>query len=106
MCQWVYKFDYNIQQTEKKEQQWVYCLYIKQKNPRPKGYTVRGLQNAETHLYDDDTPNGRVRTRQWERMRAQPNGASVPSQIGTIVLTIVTHVPCGTCVPRDLVSPR
>jgi len=51
--QWVYKFGYDIQETEKKERRWVCCLCIKQKNPRPKSYAVRGLQNAEIHLYEN-----------------------------------------------------
>ena len=51
--QWVYQFGYDIQKTQKKERRWVCCLCIKQKNPRPKSYTVKGLQNAEIHLYED-----------------------------------------------------
>ena len=51
--QWVYQFGYNIQDTRKKERRWVYCLCIKQKNMRPKSYVVKGLQNAEIHLYKD-----------------------------------------------------
>ena len=31
----------------------MYCLCIKQKNIRPKSYIVKGLQNAEIHLYED-----------------------------------------------------
>jgi hypothetical protein len=51
--QWVYQFGYDIQNTQKKERRWVCCLCIKQKNPRPKSYAVKGLQNAEVHLYED-----------------------------------------------------
>ena len=51
--QWVYQFGYDIQETQKKERRWVCCLCIKQKNLKPKSYTVKGLQNAEIHLYED-----------------------------------------------------
>ena len=39
VCQWVYQFSYDIQET--------------QKNLKPKSYTVKGLQNAEIHLYEN-----------------------------------------------------
>jgi hypothetical protein len=32
----------------------VCCLCIKQKRPRPKSYAIKGLQNAEGHLYTDN----------------------------------------------------
>ncbi|KAG7405007.1 hypothetical protein Forpe1208_v015507 [Fusarium oxysporum f. sp. rapae] len=51
--QWVYQFGYDIQHAQKGEPRWVCCLCIKQKRPRPKSYAIKGLQNAEGHLYTD-----------------------------------------------------
>jgi hypothetical protein len=51
--QWVYQFGYDIQHAQKGERRWVCCLCIKQKRPRPKSYAIKGLQNAEGHLYTD-----------------------------------------------------
>ncbi|RKK07622.1 hypothetical protein BFJ65_g17827 [Fusarium oxysporum f. sp. cepae] len=51
--QWVYQFGYDIQHADKGERRWVCCLCIKQKRPRPKSYAIKGLQNAEGHLYTD-----------------------------------------------------
>ena len=80
--QWVYKFGYDIQQTEKKERRWVCCLCIKQKNPRPKGYTVRGLQNAETHLYDD---HGGIVDPTGKKQRIANAVEKAPRSIATIL---------------------
>ncbi|KAM5529795.1 hAT family dimerization domain protein [Fusarium oxysporum f. sp. phaseoli] len=41
------------QHADKGERRWVCCLCIKQKRPRPKSYAIKGLQNAEGHLYTD-----------------------------------------------------
>lgn len=51
--QWVYQFGYDIQHAQKGERRWVCCLCIKQKRLRPKSYAIKGLQNAEGHLYTD-----------------------------------------------------
>ncbi|KAG6989603.1 putative AC9 transposase [Fusarium oxysporum f. sp. conglutinans] len=51
--QWVYQFGYDIQNTATKERRWVCCMCIKRKDPRPKNYSYKGLQNAESHLFKD-----------------------------------------------------
>ncbi|KAJ3542075.1 hypothetical protein NM208_g2341 [Fusarium decemcellulare] len=56
--QWVYRFGYNIQNIATKERRWVCCLCIIRKDPRPKNYNYKGLQNAESHLFKDH--NGTV----------------------------------------------
>ena len=51
--QWVYQFGYDIQNVATKERRWVCCLCVKRKDPRPKNYNHKGLQNAESHLFKD-----------------------------------------------------
>ncbi|KAL3954503.1 hypothetical protein ACCO45_010066 [Purpureocillium lilacinum] len=63
--QWVYQFGYDIQNTATKERRWVCCLYVKRKDPKPKSYNHKGLQNAESHLFRDHNgildPSGKRR---------------------------------------------
>ena len=80
--QWVYQFGYDIQNTQQKERRWVCCLCIKQKNPRPKSYAVKGLQNAEVHLYEDH--NGIVDPR-GKKQRPAKAAEKPPQSIATIL---------------------
>lgn len=59
-------------------------LYIKQKNPRPKSYSVKGLQNAEIHLYEDH--NGVVDPT-GKKQRLAKAAEKVPQSI-TIILQL------------------
>jgi hypothetical protein len=80
--QWVYQFGYDIQNTQQKERRWVCCLCIKQKNPKPKSYAVKGLQNAEVHLYEDH--NGIVDPR-GKKQRPAKAAEKAPQSIATIL---------------------
>ncbi|OAQ59294.1 hypothetical protein VFPFJ_11592 [Purpureocillium lilacinum] len=51
--QWVYRFGYDIQNVATKERRWVCFLCVKRKDPKPKNYNHKGLQNAESHLFKD-----------------------------------------------------
>jgi hypothetical protein len=80
--QWVYQFGYDIQETQKKERRWVCCLCIKHKNPRPKSYAIKGLQNAEIHLYEDH--NGIVDPT-GKKQRPAKAAEKAPQSIATIL---------------------
>ena len=58
------------------------CLCIKQKNPKPKSYAVKGLQNAEVHLYEDH--NGIVDPR-GKKQRPAKAAEKAPQSIATIL---------------------
>jgi hypothetical protein len=89
--QWVYRFGYDIQNIATKERRWVCCLCIKRKDPRPKNYNYKGLQNAESHLFKDH--NGIV----------DPSGKrqALKSTVATPARSIATLLRLNPEVPRD-----
>ena len=80
--QWVYQFGYDIQNVATKERRWVCCLCIKRKDPRPKNYNYKGLQNAESHLFKDHNgvvdPSGK---RQGPKSTAEAPARSIATML-------------------------
>jgi hypothetical protein len=88
--QWVYQFGYDIQNVATKERRWVCCLCVKRKDPRPKNYNHKGLQNAERHLLSDH--NGMV----------DPSGKRLAAKsTATPARSIATLLRLNPEVPRD-----
>ena len=50
--QWVYQFGYDIQHPEEGTAMGMLPLH-QAEDPEAEGYAVKGLQNAEVHLYED-----------------------------------------------------
>ncbi|KAL3952879.1 hypothetical protein ACCO45_012822 [Purpureocillium lilacinum] len=89
--QWVYRFGYDIQNVATKERRWVCFLCVKRKDPKPKNYNHKGLQNAESHLFKDH--DGMV----------DPSGKwlAVKSTASTPARSIATLLRLNPEVPRD-----